>query len=140
MKRKLITCVRNISLRFTIKKVTLNTLLLLMLCVPQMSNAQETVTTSSGLIISDQTIGNGAEAEAGQNVAVHYTGWLYENGSKGKKFDSSVDRNQVFSFPLGAGRVIPGWDEGVQGMKIGGKRTLITVSYTHLTLPTNREV
>ena len=80
MKRKLITCVRNISLRFTIKKVTLNTLLLLMLCVPQMSNAQETVTTSSGLIISDQTIGNGAEAEAGQNVAVHYTGWLYENG------------------------------------------------------------
>ena len=99
-----------------------------MLCVPQMSNAQETVTTSSGLIISDQTIGNGSEAEAGQNVAVHYTGWLYENGWICKKFDSSVYRNQVFSFPLGAGRVIPGWDEGVQGMKIGGKRTLIIPS------------
>ena len=128
MKRKLIVCMRNISLRFTTKKVILNTFLLLMLCVPQMTNAQDTVTTKSGLIYSDQTIGNGAEAKAGQNVAVHYTGWLYENGSKGKKFDSSVDRNQVFSFPLGAGRVISGWDEGVQGMKVGGQRTLIIPS------------
>jgi peptidylprolyl isomerase len=64
-------------------------------------------------------------AESGQKVTVHYTGWLSDNGKKGKKFDSSVDRGQPFSFPLGIGRVIRGWDEGVVGMKIGGKRTLI---------------
>ena len=63
--------------------------------------------------------------EAGDNVVVHYTGWLYVDGEKGKKFDSSVDRNQPFSFPLGAGRVIGGWDEGVAGMRPRGKRTLI---------------
>ena len=78
------------------------------------------VTTSSGLQYIDLKIGAGATALAGQNVSVHYTGWL-ENG---KKFDSSVDRGQPFSFPLGAGRVIKGWDEGVQGMKVGGKRKL----------------
>jgi FKBP-type peptidyl-prolyl cis-trans isomerase len=82
------------------------------------------VTTSSGLQYIDLTIGAGATAQAGQNVSVHYTGWL-ENG---KKFDSSVDRGQPFSFPLGAGRVIKGWDEGVQGMKVGGKRKLIIPS------------
>ena len=95
------------------------------LVVPQMSDAQETVTTASGLSYIDTAQGNGAEAKAGQNVVVHYTGWLYENGAKGVKFDSSVDRGQPFSFPLGAGRVIRGWDEGVAGMKPGGKRTLI---------------
>ena len=68
--------------------------------------------------------GTGATAQAGQTVTVHYTGWL-ENG---KKFDSSIDRGQPFSFPLGAGRVIKGWDEGVQGMKVGGKRKLIIPS------------
>ena len=78
------------------------------------------VTTSSGLQYVDLTVGTGAMAEAGQTVSVHYTGWL-ENG---KKFDSSVDRGQPFSFPLGAGRVIKGWDEGVKGMKVGGKRKL----------------
>jgi FKBP-type peptidyl-prolyl cis-trans isomerase len=78
------------------------------------------VTTSSGLQYIDLKIGAGAIAQAGTNVSVHYTGWL-ENG---KKFDSSVDRGQPFSFPLGAGRVIKGWDEGVQGMKVGGKRKL----------------
>jgi FKBP-type peptidyl-prolyl cis-trans isomerase FkpA len=78
------------------------------------------VTTSSGLQYIDLKIGAGATAHVGQNVSVHYTGWL-ENG---KKFDSSVDRGQPFSFPLGAGRVIKGWDEGVQGMKVGGKRKL----------------
>ncbi len=82
------------------------------------------VTTSSGLQYSDLKVGTGATAQAGQTVTVHYTGWL-ENG---KKFDSSIDRGQPFSFPLGAGRVIKGWDEGVQGMKVGGKRKLIIPS------------
>ncbi len=83
------------------------------------SNEQE-VTTSSGLKYVDQVVGTGEVAVAGKTANVHYTGWL-ENG---KKFDSSVDRGQPFSFPLGAGRVIKGWDEGVQGMKVGGKRKL----------------
>jgi FKBP-type peptidyl-prolyl cis-trans isomerase len=83
------------------------------------SNAGETV-TASGLKYVDQAVGTGDVAVAGKTVSVHYTGWL-ENG---KKFDSSVDRGQPFSFPLGAGRVIKGWDEGVQGMKVGGKRKL----------------
>jgi len=78
------------------------------------------VTTSSGLQYVDLTIGTGAIAAAGQTVSVHYTGWL-ENG---KKFYSSVDRGQPFSFPLGAGRVIKGWDEGVATMKVGGLRKL----------------
>jgi FKBP-type peptidyl-prolyl cis-trans isomerase len=82
------------------------------------------VTTASGLQYIDLKVGTGATAQAGQTVTVHYTGWL-ENG---KKFDSSVDRGQPFSFPLGAGRVIKGWDEGVQGMKVGGKRKLIIPS------------
>ena len=68
---------------------------------------------------------NGAEARAGHNVTVHYTGWLYEDGVQGAKFDSSRDRDEPFIFPLGAGMVIRGWDEGVQGMKVGGQRTLI---------------
>lgn len=82
-------------------------------------NANE-VTTASGLIYSDLVIGTGDLAVAGKTVNVHYTGWL----TNGQKFDSSVDRGQPFSFPLGAGRVIKGWDEGVQGMKVGGKRKL----------------
>ncbi|HKU70903.1 MAG TPA: FKBP-type peptidyl-prolyl cis-trans isomerase [Burkholderiales bacterium] len=77
-------------------------------------------TTPSGLTIDDLVVGNGAAAAAGQQVTVHYTGWLTD----GKKFDSSKDRNDPFVFPLGAGRVIKGWDEGVQGMKVGGKRKL----------------
>ncbi|MCB0338228.1 MAG: FKBP-type peptidyl-prolyl cis-trans isomerase [Bdellovibrionales bacterium] len=84
----------------------------------------EKVTTESGLSYEDHNVGNGAEATPGSNVSVHYTGWLNQNGEKGTKFDSSVDRGAPFSFPLGAGRVIRGWDEGVAGMKIGGKRTL----------------
>ncbi len=83
------------------------------------------ITTESGLQYEDTTIGEGAVAQAGQNVSVHYTGWLRNpDGSKGGKFDSSKDRNDPFEFPLGAGRVIKGWDEGVQGMKVGGARTL----------------
>ena len=83
------------------------------------------VTNSTGLQIIDSKAGTGASPRTGQTVVVHYTGWLYVNGAKGKKFDSSVDRNEAFEFPIGQGRVIKGWDEGVASMKIGGKRTLI---------------
>lgn len=79
------------------------------------------VTTPSGLKYTDVKVGDGAEAKSGQNVSVHYTGTLTD----GKKFDSSKDRNQPFNFPLGAGRVIKGWDEGVAGMKVGGVRKLV---------------
>ena len=82
-------------------------------------------TTASGLIIDDMVVGTGAAAAAGQQVSVHYTGWLLFGGEKGKKFDSSKDRGDPFDFPLGAGHVIKGWDEGVQGMKVGGQRTLV---------------
>lgn len=83
------------------------------------------ITTPSGLQYEDTAVGEGAEAKAGQDVTVHYTGWLYNDGTQGAKFDSSKDRNDPFEFSLGAGMVIKGWDEGVAGMKIGGKRTLI---------------
>ena len=79
----------------------------------------------SGLKYTDTTVGTGAEATRGKRVSVHYTGWLYENNQKGKKFDSSLDRGQPFAFALGGGQVIRGWDEGVAGMKVGGKRTLV---------------
>ena len=82
-------------------------------------------TTTSGLQFEDAVVGSGAEAKPGRNVTVHYTGWLYENGEQGAKFDSSKDRDDPFIFALGAGMVIKGWDEGVQGMKEGGQRTLI---------------
>jgi peptidylprolyl isomerase len=85
----------------------------------------ETVTLPSGLKYQDEVVGTGPEPKPGQQVTVQYTGWLDEGGKKGKKFDSSRDRNQPFSFPLGAGQVIKGWDEGVATMKTGGKRTLI---------------
>ncbi|MGH8751800.1 MAG: FKBP-type peptidyl-prolyl cis-trans isomerase [Burkholderiales bacterium] len=77
-------------------------------------------TTASGLQYEDIKIGDGAQARAGQTVSVHYTGWL----TGGEKFDSSKDRGQPFNFPLGRGRVIRGWDEGVEGMKVGGTRKL----------------
>lgn len=82
-------------------------------------------TTASGLQYEDTTVGEGTEATKGQNVSVHYTGWLYNNDEQGAKFDSSRDRNDAFDFSLGGGMVIKGWDEGVQGMKVGGQRTLI---------------
>lgn len=82
-------------------------------------------TTATGLQYEDTTPGTGAEAKAGQHVKVHYTGWLYNDGVKGAKFDSSKDRNDPFDFGLGAGMVIKGWDEGVQGMKVGGTRLLV---------------
>jgi len=84
-------------------------------------------TSPSGLQYEDLTVGTGAEARAGRPVTVHYTGWLHDPtqaNSRGKKFDSSKDRNDPFKFDLGAGMVIRGWDEGVQGMKVGGKRVL----------------
>jgi FKBP-type peptidyl-prolyl cis-trans isomerase FkpA len=79
-----------------------------------------TTTTSSGLIIEEVLVGEGGEAAHGHSVSVHYTGWLTD----GSKFDSSRDRNEAFEFPLGGRRVIAGWDEGVTGMKVGGKRKL----------------
>jgi peptidylprolyl isomerase len=85
----------------------------------------KTMTTASGLQIIDSVVGTGASPKTGQTCVMHYTGWLYVNGQKGKKFDSSVDRNEPFEFPIGTGRVIRGWDEGVATMKVGGKRTLI---------------
>ena len=92
---------------------------------PALAQEGKTMTTPSGLTIADAKVGTGAEAKPGSNCVMHYTGWLYENGAKGTKFDSSLDRGEPFEFPLGAGRVIKGWDEGVAGMKVGGKRTLI---------------
>jgi len=83
------------------------------------------ITTPSGLQYDDTHHGEGEVAQAGQHVTVHYTGWLWENGEKGAKFDSSLDRNDPFEFGLDQGMVIQGWDEGVQGMKIGGKRCLL---------------
>jgi FKBP-type peptidyl-prolyl cis-trans isomerase FkpA len=83
------------------------------------------ITTPSGLQFEDTVMGAGAEAARGQAVTVHYTGWLFNNGTEGAKFDSSKDRNDPFVFSLGAGMVIRGWDEGVAGMKVGGARTLI---------------
>ena len=89
--------------------------------------AQEgaTITTPLGLTITDTKVGTGAQPKKGQTVVVDYTGWLYENGAKGAKFDSSVDRGYPFMFKLGMGEVIQGWDDGVATMKVGGKRTLI---------------
>jgi len=83
------------------------------------------VTTESGLQYEDTTVGTGAQAKAGQHVKVHYTGWLYNGGVKGAKFDSSKDRNDPSAFALGGGQVIQGWDEGVQGMLVGGTRVLV---------------
>jgi peptidylprolyl isomerase len=96
--------------------------------VATMASAQtagKPMTTASGLQIVDSKVGTGASPKSGQICVMHYTGWLYENGQKGKKFDSSVDRNEPFEFPIGQHQVIAGWDEGVSTMKVGGKRTLI---------------
>lgn len=91
----------------------------------QMSIAGEIMTTQSGLKIEDTKAGEGASPKTGQTCVMHYTGWLYEDGKKGAKFDSSLDRGQPFAFKIGVGQVIKGWDEGVATMKVGGKRTLI---------------
>jgi peptidylprolyl isomerase len=102
--------------------------IVILVTIPTLAPAQtagKTMTTQSGLQITDSTVGTGAMPKPGQTCVMHYTGWLYEGGKKGKKFDSSVDRNEPFEFPIGQRKVIAGWDEGVATMKVGGKRTLI---------------
>jgi peptidylprolyl isomerase len=81
--------------------------------------------TPSGLQFQDTVAGTGASPTSGQTCVMHYTGWLWVNGAKTSKFDSSIDRGRPFEFPIGKGRVIKGWDEGVASMKVGGKRTLL---------------
>jgi peptidylprolyl isomerase len=102
------------------------------LAAPTTASAQaaapKPVTTASGLQYIDTKVGTGASPRTGQTCVMHYTGWLYTNGAKGKKFDSSVDRGQPFEFKIGMQNVIAGWDEGVATMKVGGKRTLIIPS------------
>jgi len=83
------------------------------------------MTTSTGLQITDSTVGTGASPKTGQTCVMHYTGWLYQDGAKGRKFDSSLDRGEPFEFAIGMRQVIGGWDQGVATMKVGGKRTLI---------------
>ena len=92
---------------------------------PALAQTGKPVTTPSGLQIIDSKVGSGPSPKTGQTCVMHYTGWLSENGAKGKKFDSSVDRGQPFEFKIGQHQVIAGWDEGVASMKVGGKRTLI---------------
>ena len=92
---------------------------------PAAAQAAKAVTTPSGLQITDTKVGSGPSPKPGQICVMHYTGWLYQNGAKGKKFDSSLDRGQPFEFAIGKRQVIGGWDEGVASMKVGGKRTLI---------------
>jgi FKBP-type peptidyl-prolyl cis-trans isomerase FkpA len=103
---------------------------LLLLAVPAISaDDQKTeykwTMTATGLKYEDLKVGDGPTPKNGQTCVMHYTGWLWENGAKGKKFDSSVDRGQPFEFGLGMGRVIKGWDQGVATMKVGGKRLLL---------------
>ena len=85
----------------------------------------QSMTTASGLQITDTKVGTGASPKTGQTCVMHYTGWLYQDGKKGAKFDSSLDRGEPFAFAIGTGQVIKGWDEGVATMKVGGKRTLV---------------
>jgi peptidylprolyl isomerase len=99
--------------------------------VPSAARSQEMIDpatmtkTPSGLQYKDEVVGKGQMPGRGQSCSMHYTGWLWENGKKGKKFDSSVDRGEPFLFACGAGEVIRGWDEGVATMKVGGKRLLL---------------
>jgi len=95
------------------------------IAMSEAADAQPVTTTPSGLKIIDIKVGTGPAPKPGQTCMMNYTGWLYENDKKGAKFDSSLDRNQPFSFPIGQHQVIAGWDEGVATMKVGGKRTLI---------------
>ena len=95
------------------------------LILAESADAQNAVTTPSGLKYIDVKAGTGPSPKTGQTCVMHYTGWLYEGGQKGAKFDSSVDRGEPFAFKIGMHQVIAGWDEGVATMKVGGKRTLI---------------
>jgi peptidylprolyl isomerase len=112
----------------TFAAIALTALTISAAAMPTAAMAQtpgKAMTTASGLQIIDTKVGTGATPKPGQICVVHYTGWLYEDGKKGRKFDSSVDRNDPLEFPVGQRRVIAGWDEGVASMKVGGKRTLI---------------
>ena len=95
------------------------------IAAPAIAQEAKPVELADGLKYTDAKVGDGAEAQKGYIVSVQYTGWLYKNGDKGAKFDSSLDAGKPITFKLGAGQVIKGWDEGITGMKIGGKRTLI---------------
>jgi peptidylprolyl isomerase len=106
-------------------RLFVSAILLALAVAPLSALAAGEVTTPSGLRIIDVKPGAGPVPQAGQTVTVNYTGWLFVDGKKGKKFDSSVDRGEPFSFTLGQGQVIRGWDEGLATMHIGGKRTLI---------------
>ena len=106
-------------------RLLVSAILLALTIAPLMALAAAEVTTPSGLRIIDVKPGTGPVPQAGQTVTVNYTGWLFVDGKKGKKFDSSLDRAQPFSFTIGQGQVIKGWDEGVATMHVGGQRTLI---------------
>jgi peptidylprolyl isomerase len=112
----------------SLQRVFVSAILLALAALPlasQPAQAAGEVTTPSGLRIIDVKLGTGPVPHAGQTVTVNYTGWLFVDGKKGKKFDSSLDRGEPFSFTLGQGQVIKGWDEGLATMHVGGKRTLI---------------
>jgi FKBP-type peptidyl-prolyl cis-trans isomerase len=112
----------------TLAAIALTVLTVSAVSMPTTAMAQtpgKPMTTASGLQIIDSKVGTGPVPKPGQICVVHYTGWLYQDGQKGKKFDSSVDRNEPLEFPVGQRKVITGWDEGVASMKVGGKRTLI---------------
>jgi peptidylprolyl isomerase len=107
------------------QRLFVSAILAALAAAPLASRAAGEVTTPSGLRIIDVKPGTGPVPHAGQTVTVNYTGWLFVDGKKGKKFDSSLDRGEPFSFTLGQGQVIKGWDEGLATMHVGGKRTLI---------------
>ena len=106
-------------------RLFVSAILMALAAAPMTSRAAGETTTPSGLRIIDVKPGTGPVPQAGQTVTVNYTGWLFVDGKKGKKFDSSLDRGEPFSFTLGQGQVIKGWDEGLATMHVGGKRTLI---------------
>ena len=106
-------------------RLFVSAILLALAVAPLSALAAGEVTTPSGLRIIDVKPGTGPVPQAGQTVTVNYTGWLFVDGKKGKKFDSSLDRGEPFSFTIGQGQVIKGWDEGLATMHVGGKRTLI---------------
>jgi len=116
---------RRLSIAFTVAIAMVGALLFAVPTVAAAQTAGKSMTTASGLQIIDIKVGTGAAPKPGQICVMHYTGWLYEDGKKTKKFDSSVDRNEPFEFPISVRKVIAGWDEGVASMKVGGKRTLI---------------
>ena len=107
------------------RQIIISVTLLLAVTIAVAAGQAKMTTTKTGLKYTDQKVGTGDVAMKGNSVQVHYTGWLYVDGKRGAKFDSSVDRNMPFQFKLGGREVIAGWDEGVEGMKVGGKRELI---------------